>query len=292
MAGVSDVEREAMGAYLIYLRRRGLSDRTIGTRRAILGNYVGWVEAKGLDGHAAEEDVQVWLDSRLLGTRSRYSYLSVLTCFYRFAMKSGRAGMNPAEDIERPKLPPLFPRPISDADLAFALSQAEPMMRCWLELCAYQGFRCVEVSRLRREDVLESRDPPQIVIARGKGEKPGVLPLNRHVERSLRVYGMPSRGFAFVMANGRPFRPATVSTNIARYLRNLNVDATAHQLRHWGGSAVLRRTNNMLTTRDFLRHASIDTTQIYTALDQPQLFSVVRDLGVDAPVRHPTLFDA
>lgn len=286
-------ERAVLTAYVRELRRRGLTDRTVYEYRKTLTAYANWATVK-LDGREAEEeDVQCWLDGCNIGRSSRATYLKRLGRFFRYGVKLGLFVSDPTEEIVRPRVPAGVPRPILDEDLAAGLAHADARMRCWLQLCAFEGFRCIEVARLRREDVLETHRPPLVRIERGKGEKPAVVPLNPLVEASLRAYGMPLRGFVFLNVHGRPFNPHTISLYIGRHFRDLDMTWTAQQLRHWAGSAVLAASGGDLAlTQDFMRHASPATTRVYTQLIPGKLARVVTGLSVSGPHQHERLFDA
>src|SRR5439155_9205127 len=98
-----------------------------------LAAYISWAEVKLPASEATEEDIHCWLDSCRIGKSSRATYLKRLGRFFRFGVKLGAFSADPTAEIVRPRVPPGLPRPISDEDLSYALSQAGPRMRCWLE---------------------------------------------------------------------------------------------------------------------------------------------------------------
>lgn len=266
-----------IGGFTRDQRRRGLSEVTIDRRRRILWAFSTWVHGSLSD--ALTEDVEGWLDSRSLGVRSRYTYVSSLAAFYNWARQVHQIP-DPTLDCARPRLPRLIPRPLSDADLRYGIAQADPMMRAWLCLAGYEGFRCKEIANLRREDVLEDRSPALLVVADGKGHHQAVLPLNPVVEESLRAHGLPAQGFVFTMQCGRPYLPGTVSTYISRYLHGLGIEGSAHRARHSYGTAVWAASKDLLVTQQMLRHADPKTTAGYAAFDQELAVQVIRSLGV------------
>lgn len=262
-------------------RRRGLSPNTITTRVRTLKAFSLWLGAPLAT--ADEETVEKWLDSLSLGPRARSTYLSSLSAYYRWAVRSELAERNPITEIERPRLGRLLPHPIPKADLATALQQAPPRMFAWLTLGAFQGFRCHEIAHLRRESVLERRDPPLLVVRQGKGSKDRILPLNATVEAGLRRHGLDN-GYLFQRSGG-PLRPKTVSAYINTYLHDLGIPSTAHSLRHFFGSELYRVTKNLRLVQEMLGHARSDTTSIYVAFDPADAFPVVRDMTVNGTFR-------
>lgn len=258
--------------------RRGLRPATITTRRRILWSLERLVSPIE---QATSDQIDEWLDSLRLSDRSRYTYLSAVASFFEFAVRRGVVETNPTVTIPRPRLPRLVPRPASPADVEHAITSAEPMMRAWLCLAAYMGLRCMEIAKLRREDILEDRDPPLLVIADGKGGRQDVLTLNMQAELALRGHGLPRNGPVFVRGDGRPFTPATVSRYSGRFLRSVGINATMHQLRHLFGTTMWQRTKDLRVTQEALRHADPRTTAGYTAFDRELASKTIRNLRLN-----------
>jgi integrase/recombinase XerD len=73
-----------------------------------------------------------------------------------------------------------------------------------------------------------------------------------------------------------------VSTCIRRALRAVGSTATAHQLRHSFGTAVLRSSHDLRVTQELLRHSSPASTAIYTQVADLDKVDAVRALGWSA----------
>lgn len=261
-------------------RRRGLSPNTITTRVRTLTAFGKWLGAPLTT--ADTETVEKWLDSCRLGPRARSTYLISLSAFYRWAVKNG-AERNPILEIERPRLSRLLPHPIPADDLSVALQQAPPRMFAWLALGAFEGLRCHEIAGLRRECVLEGREPPLLVVRKGKGGKDRILPLNAIVEAGLRRHGLES-GWLFHRA-GQPLKAKTVSATINAYLHKLGIPFSAHSLRHFFGSELYRLTRDLRVVQEALGHSRSDSTSGYVAFDPADAYPVVRDMTVNGTFR-------
>lgn len=256
--------------------RRGLRQATVSTRRVILRSL-----DRALSGeieNATATEIEEWLDGLKLSARSRYTYVSAAAAFFEFARRRGIRVDDPTRDILRPRLNRLVPRPAAPEDVAFAISAAGPMMAAWLSLAAYQGLRCFEIAVLRREDVLDSRTPPLLVVADGKGGRQDILTLNEQAELALRSHGMPRHGFFFLNRDGHPYKAASVSRYIAKHMRDHGIDATAHQLRHLFITAVWMATKDLRVTQETARHSDPRTTSGYAAYDKEAASRVVRSL--------------
>lgn len=256
--------------------RRGLSDRTIQERDKILGSFARHGELLA----AGRDDIERWLDTLRLTPRSRSVYLSAVHGFYDWCVLEGHRADDPTVRIRRVRLPRLLPRPMADDDLALAISLATPQLAAWLALAAYQGFRCKEIAGLRREDVMDRTDPQVLRVSSGKGGHEAVLPLNPHVLDALRKHGLPAHGYVFTQRDGRPYLPKTVSVYASRYLREVGVDATLHQARHWFGTAVWKSSKDLRVTQELMRHSSPSTTAGYAAYDHAAATRVVVGLSV------------
>lgn len=203
-----------------------------------------------------------------LSQGTRAGEASWLRSYFGWLHRTGRRADNPTEYLPRPKHPRRLPRPIGEPDLEMAIALADARMRAWLRLAAYTGLRAAEISMLRGENVLLSQH--LIVIAEGKGGRPGVVPAHPSVLQSLTDWGLPQAGWVFphTYKHDEPIKAWSVSHKAADYLRSCGIDATIHQLRHRFATAVYQTSGRDLrTTQELLRHATPLSTAIYTWVD-------------------------
>lgn len=271
-------ERPTLRAFAEEQERRGLSKRTIqGRHRTLVAFFstLGDTPAVG----ASRDQVRDFLDACELGARSRYTYISTLNAFYAWAVEEGLAIVNPVKTIRRPKTPRLVPRPISSADVSTALEYADPRMRTFIALGAYAGLRTVEMAGLTREDVLDGREPPLLLVRHGKGGKERVLPLHPEIALALRRLPMPRRGSLFHLNDGSPMKAQTIGSYIANYLHDLSIPASAHQLRHAFLSELYRLSKDIRLCQEMAGHASPQTTAAYAAWSPVDAAVMVSMLG-------------
>lgn len=259
--------------------RRGNRPRSIRKRQDVLKMFNRWLgEAPILA--ATRQQIEEFLDLRMIGPTTRYHYLSHLHCFYRWAMREGLVETDPTAQIIRPKIRRGLPRPAVTAELAAAIEVADPLMRCWIALAAYQGFRCQDIAMLRREDVLEVDGLLRVSEEMGKGGTEAMLPLHPVTLETLVALPMPRMGWVFGRFHGGRKPAEYLSRDFNKGLRDLGVNATAHQLRHWFGTNLYQQTRDLRLTQELLRHASPATTAIYTAISPEMARTAIGGLRI------------
>lgn len=274
---------EMIRIYRIALDRRGYIPRSTEKRLVRLVTFARWMAPRALN-EATRADVKAFLDKRRtrdghkVASKTLYGWISNLHSFYAWALIEGLAVVDPTPDVVRPRIRNTLPRPIATGDLDFALRAASPQFRAMLSLAAFAGLRCQEIAGLDREDILESKG--LILVRHGKGGKERLVPLHRDVLTALRSLPMPETGRLFERPMGGRHTPETMSIEINRYLRALNIDATAHQLRHWFATELYANTHDLRLTQDLLGHAHSQTTAGYVAWSRVDAAATISSLKI------------
>lgn len=267
--------------YLHHLRRRNLSPRSVALYRSVLHRADAFSDNLST---ASTRQLECWLDTLALAPRTRYTYISALAGFFRWAIREELAVVDPTVNVDRPKLPRRMPRPISSDDLAVALEMADTRMRLWLCLAAYQGLRCQEIAGVQVDDVSPTADLPVLVVSHPKGGRERILPLHPATIEAFRAHGVPRAGFVFCRQDrpgtSEPVKAHTVSCTIAAFLRGLGIEATAHRLRHWFGTSVYAQSLDLRLTQELLGHADPATTAGYVQYAQHRAAEVIARIAV------------
>jgi integrase/recombinase XerC len=274
--------------HLDWLRARGLSPNTITTRRRGV-----WRLAVALGGvpvlEATPADLERWRDGLDRLTPAVIGqYVSHAQQFYRWAAGAGYITADPSAGLPFPRPPRRLPRPISERDLMAALDEAPTRIRPWLTLAAWCGLRAQEIAFLRWDSVLDSTDPPVLIVTAeaAKGGRERIVPLNPFVIAELRAVPRRSSGYVFQRYDGRPGanQPHLISQLCGQHMRRVGIHATLHQLRHRFGTQCYRTSGRDLrAVQELLGHASVNTTQLYTAYDRENAQRAVRALPVPGP---------
>ena len=209
------------------------------------------------------ETVRGFLAGRRISAASRRVLLSSLHAFYAWAVAEGRTDHDPTMRIPRPRLGPRLPRPMGEDDYALAVAMAaDPRLRALLLLAGMAGLRCCELARLAWADVDMVAGVIQII---GKGDKHRVGYLHPAVIAALSDVPRDSAWIAGTSPRGGRRSPAGLSQQLNGHLHRHGVVATAHQLRHRAATqGYANNGGDLLALQQFLGHASVSTTQIYT----------------------------
>jgi integrase/recombinase XerC len=225
--------------------------------------------------------------------------VSTLRNFFRFLSRE-KIAHNPAvATIRTPRLPRAVPRALREDDALDAVKAAaelsdEPWIAARdtaLMLLLYGGGL-----RLGEALSLTCAQMPRTETLRvvGKGRKERIVPMLPVVREAIAEYRklcpFPPEAAAplFVGARGRALNPGVVQRQMRRVRALLGLDehATPHALRHSFATHLLAKGGDLRTIQELLGHASLSTTQRYTAVDAAHLTKVYRQAHPRARARH------
>jgi integrase/recombinase XerC len=123
-----------------------------------------------------------------------------------------------------------------------------------------------------------------VIVVTGKGNKTRMVPVLQQVLRLVADYvalcphALAPAAPLFVGAKGRALSPRIIQLAMARLRGALGLPdtATPHALRHSFATHLLARGGDLRAIQELLGHASLSTTQIYTAVDTERLLQVYR----------------
>jgi integrase/recombinase XerC len=296
MAAALTTPREALAAFLDHLaNERRASPRTVEAYQAAGLSYIGFLEPhlggltlSGL-GALSAGDIRAFLAHRRtrLSARSLSQTLSAVRSFHRFLDR--RLGVPcPALSLVRgPKVVPGAPRPVSE-DQAMGLLEeagADPDRAAWeslrdeavLALLYGCGLRISEALSLKRSDAPLGSS----LRILGKGSKTRLAPVLPQVRAAVDAYlaALPFEldpdSPLFRAARGGPLPPRRVQELMARLRGRLGLSerATPHALRHSFATHLLGAGADLRSIQELLGHASLSTTQRYTAVDAAGLLA-------------------
>ena len=256
-----------------------------------LGRYRGeQVHAAALTGIAAA-DLRAFLADRRsggLGAASSARELSGVRAFLRYAAEQ-QGGIAQLPRTRAPKRPRTLPRPAAPDDaVELAETAAAAASEPWigardlaiLLLLYGAGLRVAEALSLTA-DVLPIGSTLKVTGKRSKTRIVPVVPAVRDaIDDYVRQCPYPLRGNVplFVGARGGALNADLVRRSVAAARRHLGLPdtLTPHALRHSFATHLLARGADLRALQELLGHASLSSTQIYTAVDAAHLLDVYR----------------
>lgn len=204
-------------------------------------------------------DLAAWLGSFGWGPETLRSYRAALRSFYGWAHAEGRTATDPSRLLRKVKPSPAHPRPAPERDITDALHKATEREYLMLMLGSRHGLRRAEIAKVHSSDVIEEWSGSSLIV-HGKGNKKRTIPLLDEVAALIR--NTPD-GPIFPNGKGSHLSPAHVGV----LLRRLMVaGVTPHMLRHRFASRAYQATKDIRAVQELLGHASVATTQRYTAV--------------------------
>ncbi|MBL8587930.1 MAG: tyrosine recombinase XerC [Methylobacteriaceae bacterium] len=227
------------------------------------------------------------------GARTLMRGLAGVRSFARWLEREGRGKASAFSAVRAPKIARTLPRPLAPDDaraLVDADSRAGEPRPPWiitrdaaaLALMYGCGLRISEALGVARRDA-PIGEVDQLGVV-GKGGKRRAVPVIAPVRRAIEAYlelcphPLPPEGPLFVGARGGALSPRIVQLAVERLRGALGLPdtATPHALRHSFATHLLGRGGDLRTIQELLGHASLATTQIYTAVDSGRLLAAWR----------------
>jgi integrase/recombinase XerC len=223
---------------------------------SFLSRHLGTRVTLAMLSRAKPLDIRAFMAARRadgISSRSLTRMLAGARSFVRFLERSGRGSIGALSVVRGPKTAKTLPRPLS---IALGLKRSDAPGH------GTSSFR-----------------------VRGKGGKLRLVPVLPQVVRAIEEYvalcphDLAAEGSLFVGARGGPLSPRVVQLAMARMRGALGLPETAtpHALRHSFATHLLARGGDLRAVQELLGHASLSTTQIYTAVDTQRLLEAYRN---------------
>lgn len=227
------------------------------------------------------------------GARTLARDLAGIRSFVRFLEARGKASSAGLSAMRAPRQPATVPKPITASD-ALALTQPETQMHetpwiaardaALMALLYGCGLRISEALSLTLNDFgIADQTQPDVKTRTlrivGKGNKTRLVPLLDVVGDAMTSYlrqcphHLEADDVVFRGARGGPVQPAVIQRSMAimRGALDLPKTATPHAMRHSFATHLLGNGGDLRTIQELLGHASLSTTQKYTAVDADSL---------------------
>ncbi|MBI4815923.1 MAG: tyrosine recombinase XerC [Deltaproteobacteria bacterium] len=218
--------------------------------------------------------------------RTRARKLSAIRSYYRFLVRRKLTPKNVAEPVKSPKLPSPIARAIN-VDEAFRIVEIEDTEssmvrdRAIFEILYGAGIRAAELVSLDLTSIDLESGTLRVI---GKGRKERLVPFGSKAKQAIldwlpvrsTLIADPLERALFVNPRGTRLSQRSVNRRLDRRVLEAGLASrvTPHQLRHSFATHLLDGGADLRSIQTMLGHASLGTTQRYTAVSIEHLRAV------------------
>lgn len=278
---------------------RGQAPKTVEAYRRDLSGYLGFM-ANHLGGSLGQTalsnvnitDMRAWMAHQRRGglnARSLARSLSAVKSFYRWLSVIYSIDVTSVLATRAPKFAAGLPRPVPKTDAKTLIKTAEfQSTDAWvgardtavLTLLYGCGLRISEALNLNYGQA----PLPEVLRIIGKGNKERIVPVipaargavDEYLKLSPHLFEADTP--LFLGVRGKRLNPRHIQKVMeqVRMQLGLSASATPHALRHSFATHLLEAGGDLRSIQELLGHASLSSTQNYTAVDQARLMEVYK----------------
>lgn len=280
--------------YLSFIKlEKGLSENSQAAYGRDIKHYLDYLsEHLGIQ-HLNQVDISLlegYLETlRNLGlaASSLARHISSIRGFHGFCVFEQFTDTNPAELLDLPNKGFQLPEVLPVEDILRMIEVHDPVTptglrsRALLELLYATGIRVSELCQLTMDRLFFDIGFIRVI---GKGNKERIVPVGDYAIKAVNDWlasGRPlmlkerskAEGAVFINQRGTPLSRMSVWTLVAESakLAQIQMDVYPHIFRHSCATHLLEGGADLRTVQEFLGHASILTTEIYTHVDRTLL---------------------
>jgi len=238
--------------------------------------------------------IRLWLGELSEAGYARSSIarkVAAIRSFFKYCFKRGYIRKNPAHLLIVPKKEQRLPEIVQPEEIRRMMElangdvPAEIQDRAILELFYSTGIRLSELVNLNTTDINPKLKQVRI---KGKGNKqrigpigePALQALKRHLQSREKLYGSRTDSDAhkalFLADSGHRIYPRIIQKKVKKYLALTSevTQKSPHVLRHSFATHMLDAGADIRIIKEFLGHANLSATQIYTHTSVERLKNV------------------
>lgn len=298
MTAASPGQRAALAQWLTHIRALdGAAAHTLAAYGADVARYMdflarhrGAAEGTGALLTVPQADLRAWMAherARGLGPRSLARALSAVKGFTGWLAEREGIDATAVLSARGPKYRRSLPRPLSEQGARDMIDRVETQAReDWIAARDAAVITLLYGCGLRISEALAltgAASPlPEVLRITGKGGKTRLVPVIPAARAAVARYAalvpfdLAPAGPLFRGARGGALNPRLIARAMesARLQLGLPATATPHAMRHSFATHLLSAGGDLRTIQQLLGHASLSTTQAYTAVDAARIMDV------------------
>ena len=272
---------------------RGRSSNTVAAYRRDLEQYATWLSGrKRTLSTCGVGDIEAFLAARIASGAAKSSMarqFSAIRMLHRYMVEERVRDDDPSAMAEGVSKPAGIPKPLTEEETERVIGSVvgdEPRAlrdRALLGLMYACGLRASEAATLGVRDYNPTLG---VVLVRGKGNKQRIVYLNDATKKALddwlivRKTIVPEYEPALFVTNRRArISREMIHSMVKKNLLAAGLDPTqysSHKLRHTAATLMLQNGVDVRTLQEVLGHEHLNTTQIYTHVDNAELRTAAR----------------
>lgn len=219
----------------------------------------------------------------------RRSLRAALASFYRCCVESGVVEVDPTQTLPKVRTPSGAPKPATDEIWKSILAHPDSRTVLMARLACEAGLRRAEVAQVHTDDLIHGTEGSQLIV-HGKGAKQRVVPITVSLADAITA-ACPQGGFVFPGKIDGHMSANRVGVLVSKVMPP---GWSMHKLRHRFATRGYAGTRNLRAVQEALGHASVATTQRYTAVSSAEIRAVSEAAAgsVPAPEKAPDALDA
>lgn len=278
---------------------QGASDKTITAYRHDISGFLNFLyhykncnPSRNTLASICLRDMRAWVAeqrNKNLSPRSVARALSGVKSFYRWLGDTEGINSTSVLAMRTPKFKKPLPRPVDRLvarDLIDALEHQS--LDSWIGARDIAVVTLLYGCGLRISEALSltfSDNPlPDILKIKGKGDKERIVPVLSIARKAVQTYvnlcpfTQTPKTPLFLGKHGGALNPRLIQKSMEQARKQLGLPdtATPHAMRHSFATHLLEAGGDLRSIQKLLGHASLSSTQIYTAVNQAHLMEVYR----------------
>lgn len=270
---------QALANFLSILSGKNRSDATIRAYQTDIHQFLTWLHENNMVALSPTQveraDISDYLTSladRKLSGVSRARKVAALREYFRYLVLHGHIAKSPMDTVETPRRERKDRTALSRDEYTALLSYAGGSARDYaiLQVFLQTGLRVSELVALRIDDVDLVNHVLRVRL--GKGMAARTIELERKATQAIKNYLIIRPKVLseqlFLNYTNEPISERGVRKLVAKYLKlaGIKKKASCHSLRHTFATAKAQQGVSAYRLKDWLGHASLETTQIYIHL--------------------------
>jgi len=263
----------ALDGWLTWLIAAGTSSATRKTRRA----HVRRVARELAAAHPRDitsADLVGILGRPGFSMEHRRGLRASLASFYRWCVEQGVVEVDPTLTLPHIRAALGAPRPATDDIWRTLLATADARTALMARLACEAGLRRAEVAQVHSDDLNAGIGGAELIV-HGKGGKQRVVPITVSLAAAIQA-ACPFGGFLFPGKIDGHMSADRVGHLVSKVMPK---GWSIHKLRHRFATRGYAGTGNLRAVQEALGHASVATTQRYTAVSSAEVRLVSEAAG-------------